>query len=656
MADSAAGGRGRQEVVLRKMVGTGANAKEHYVVLNGESNDAITRGEGHEQADQMQLLYFVDSTSYVMDAGYDMPRQRGAVWTSSTWNPYYDHNVLVVRQYGILEDDEGYIGEDYIGGVESPYGSKWKRRVVSEHPNVDYIYGDTHGEITELSASIPLLAYTFDIILNELVPVDADYKRTVLFVPYGSQPVLWDINAAVRPSTGTASRFAVTYRGNSDATGLETQSNQQAYLWNNLYRSEDDGTSDPTDHQLLVQPFTFGAPSRVSWTDDTVQETRISEGRGQGVSVKVLDIESSLSITTAWVSVAAIRALPGTPMTRPPLAKANRVSPSPGPVQTWDYFTLAHSATEVDVLLVQEAGHFVRPGADVPKRRALIAEAGSTYVYLPGGYAYGFARLENTGGTWTINTDYQINNLQKAPLNVSIGGPACIEDGTEGFYDASAIGGRPPYSYNWKWYRICPEGARAPHCNAWSTLGSGSSVLYGGFNGEDFKIRVTVTDSESPTGSVTVYKAATVKVLSPMEGTCTIDGGIAGQSMVNGEEGAEERTETDEQKRENEAAEQADIALESEETLPEEYRLEQNYPNPFNAETVLRFALPRVTEVWLTVYDVLGRQVAEPVAGKHMVAGMHQVRLSSFNLPSGHYFYHLRSADHSARRRMVIAK
>ena len=63
--------------------------------------------------------------------------------------------------------------------------------------------------------------------------------------------------------------------------------------------------------------------------------------------------------------------------------------------------------------------------------------------------------------------------------------------------------------------------------------------------------------------------------------------------MVKGEEGAEERTETDEQKRENEAAEQADIALESEETLPEEYRLEQNYPNPFNAETVLRFALPK---------------------------------------------------------------
>ena len=187
-------------------------------------------------------------------------------------------------------------------------------------------------------------------------------------------------------------------------------------------------------------------------------------------------------------------------------------------------------------------------------------------------------------------------------------------------------------------------------------MGSGSSVLYGGFNGEDFKIRVTVTDSESPTGSVTVYKAATVKVLSPMEGTCTIDGGIAGQSMVNGEESAEERTETDEQKRENEAAEQADIALESEETLPEEYRLEQNYPNPFNAETVLRFALPRATEVWLTVYDVLGRQVAEPVAGKHMVAGTHQVRLSSFNLPSGHYFYHLRSADHSARQRMVITK
>jgi serine protease AprX len=50
--------------------------------------------------------------------------------------------------------------------------------------------------------------------------------------------------------------------------------------------------------------------------------------------------------------------------------------------------------------------------------------------------------------------------------------------------------------------------------------------------------------------------------------------------------------------------------------VPAAYKLYQNYPNPFNHETIIRFELPVVTDVELTVFNILGQRVKTIFQGR----------------------------------------
>lgn len=80
--------------------------------------------------------------------------------------------------------------------------------------------------------------------------------------------------------------------------------------------------------------------------------------------------------------------------------------------------------------------------------------------------------------------------------------------------------------------------------------------------------------------------------------------------------------------------------------MPEEYRLYPNYPNPFNPLTIINYDLKERSHIRITVYDVLGREVAL-LADKEEAAGMHTVKFNAAGLTSGIYFYTMstRSAD-----------
>jgi hypothetical protein len=74
--------------------------------------------------------------------------------------------------------------------------------------------------------------------------------------------------------------------------------------------------------------------------------------------------------------------------------------------------------------------------------------------------------------------------------------------------------------------------------------------------------------------------------------------------------------------------------------LPQSYRLENNYPNPFNPQTKIQYSLPEDAKVHLSVYDVLGRQIAELV-NEEQSAGYYEKTFTGSSLSSGLYFYRI---------------
>ncbi len=93
----------------------------------------------------------------------------------------------------------------------------------------------------------------------------------------------------------------------------------------------------------------------------------------------------------------------------------------------------------------------------------------------------------------------------------------------------------------------------------------------------------------------------------------------------------------------------------SKESLPTNYELNQNYPNPFNPTTSISFTLSKVENVSLTVYNIIGQEVASLINGQ-MNAGLHVVTFNAAKLASGIYFYRLQTSDFVAIKKMVLLK
>jgi photosystem II stability/assembly factor-like uncharacterized protein len=102
--------------------------------------------------------------------------------------------------------------------------------------------------------------------------------------------------------------------------------------------------------------------------------------------------------------------------------------------------------------------------------------------------------------------------------------------------------------------------------------------------------------------------------------------------------------------------------------IPNGFALEQNYPNPFNPKTDVRYQVGQtlgpaggrpgvaaVSEVKITVYDVLGREVAVLV-NERKLPGRYEVTFDGSHLASGVYFYRMQAGNFVQTRKLTLLK
>lgn len=88
---------------------------------------------------------------------------------------------------------------------------------------------------------------------------------------------------------------------------------------------------------------------------------------------------------------------------------------------------------------------------------------------------------------------------------------------------------------------------------------------------------------------------------------------------------------------------------------PVMFGLSQNYPNPFNPTTSFEFRVGSLAFVRLSVYDVLGREVARLV-NEEKLPGSYVVTWNASLLPSGVYYYQMTAGHYAETKTMVLIR
>ena len=80
-----------------------------------------------------------------------------------------------------------------------------------------------------------------------------------------------------------------------------------------------------------------------------------------------------------------------------------------------------------------------------------------------------------------------------------------------------------------------------------------------------------------------------------------------------------------------------------------------NYPNPYNPTTTISYSIKEQGNVQITVYDALGRKVADLV-NEIKQPGSYSALFNGSNLTSGIYFYTMKVNDFMETKKMLLTK
>jgi hypothetical protein len=89
--------------------------------------------------------------------------------------------------------------------------------------------------------------------------------------------------------------------------------------------------------------------------------------------------------------------------------------------------------------------------------------------------------------------------------------------------------------------------------------------------------------------------------------------------------------------------------------VPVNYYLTQNFPNPFNPVTQINYGIMKSSNVKISVYDLLGKEVSTLV-NEFQTAGNYSASFNASNFSSGVYFYKIETSDFSEMKKMSLIK
>ncbi|HEX2788718.1 MAG TPA: zinc-dependent metalloprotease [Ignavibacteria bacterium] len=91
------------------------------------------------------------------------------------------------------------------------------------------------------------------------------------------------------------------------------------------------------------------------------------------------------------------------------------------------------------------------------------------------------------------------------------------------------------------------------------------------------------------------------------------------------------------------------------ELIPDKFALYHNYPNPFNPTTNIKFDVPELSNVKISIYDINGREIATLV-NNQMNPGSYTADWNATNISSGIYFYRMTTDKFVETRKMMLIK
>lgn len=95
-------------------------------------------------------------------------------------------------------------------------------------------------------------------------------------------------------------------------------------------------------------------------------------------------------------------------------------------------------------------------------------------------------------------------------------------------------------------------------------------------------------------------------------------------------------------------------------TPPINFNLSQNYPNPFNPTTTIKYQLPKLSDVSIQIFNVLGQQVSNLIK-KRQQQGTYELTWNGLNdagipVSSGIYIYQLQTDKYATAKKMLLIR